>query len=43
MLTAQADLEPEEEMEQQKKLEEKFKPLVEWLKKEANDAVRDGV
>lgn len=29
-------------MEQQKELEEKFKPLIEWLKKENNDAVRDG-
>jgi hypothetical protein len=30
-------------MEQQKELEEKFKPLIEWLKKESNDVVRDGV
>jgi len=29
-------------MEQQKELEEKFKPLIEWLK-ESNDVVRDGV
>lgn len=35
------DLEPEEEIEQQKELEEKFKPLIEWLKNESNDAVRD--
>jgi hypothetical protein len=30
-------------MGQQKELEEEFKPLIEWLKKEANDVVRDGV
>jgi len=41
LLNTQTDLEGEEEG-QQKELEEKFKPLVEWLKKEANDAVRDG-
>ncbi|KAF8165360.1 Hsp90 protein-domain-containing protein [Crassisporium funariophilum] len=37
------DLDPEEEKEQLKTLNEKFKPLLEWLKKEANDAVRDVV
>ncbi|KAF8913882.1 Hsp90 protein-domain-containing protein [Gymnopilus junonius] len=37
------DLDPEEEREQQKEHEEKFKPLIEWLKKEAGDAVRDVV
>ncbi|KAF8974761.1 Hsp90 protein-domain-containing protein [Flammula alnicola] len=37
------DLDPEEEKAQQKELEEKYKPLIEWLKKEAGDAVRDVV
>lgn len=32
----------EEEKQQQKELEEKFKPLTEWLKKEVGDAVRNG-
>lgn len=36
------DLDPEEEKEEQKALEEKFLPLIEWLKKEAKDSVRDG-
>ncbi|KAF9058206.1 heat shock protein Hsp90 [Panaeolus papilionaceus] len=33
----------EEEKQQQKELEEKFKPLTEWLKKEVGDAVRNVV
>ncbi|CAA7259747.1 unnamed protein product [Cyclocybe aegerita] len=37
------DIDPEEEKEQQKTLEENFKPLIEYLKKEAGDAVRDVV
>lgn len=36
------ELDPEEEKEQQKALEEEFKPLVDWLKAEAKDVVRDG-
>jgi heat shock protein beta len=37
------DLDPEEEKAQQKSLEEKFQPLLDWLKVEAKDSVRDGV
>ncbi|KAF9534344.1 Hsp90 protein-domain-containing protein [Crepidotus variabilis] len=37
------DLSPEEEKAQDKELEEKFKPLTEWLKTEAGDAVRNVV
>ncbi|TFK43547.1 Hsp90 protein-domain-containing protein [Crucibulum laeve] len=37
------DLDEEEEKEQQKILNEKFKPLLEWLKVEAKDVVRDVV
>ena len=36
------DLYPEEEQEQQKELAETFQPLLEWLKAEAKDVVRDG-
>lgn len=36
------ELDPEEEKAQQKALTEKFKPLLDWLKSEAKDAVRDG-
>ncbi|KAF5321366.1 hypothetical protein D9619_001109 [Psilocybe cf. subviscida] len=35
------ELDPEEEKAHKKDLEEKYKPLVEWLKKEAGDAVMD--
>lgn len=37
------DLDEEEEKEQQKELTEKFKPLIEYLKKQAHDVVRDVV
>ncbi|PPQ69873.1 hypothetical protein CVT24_003208 [Panaeolus cyanescens] len=37
------ELSPEEEKKQQKELEEKFKPLTDWLKKEVGDAVRNVV
>jgi heat shock protein beta len=36
------DLTPDEEKEQQELLTEKFQPLLDWLKAEAKDAVRDG-
>ena len=36
------DLDPEEEKEQQKELAEKFKPLITWLKAQAQGTVRDG-
>ena len=36
------DLDPEEEKAHKKELEERYKPLVDWLKKEAGDAVMDG-
>lgn len=38
-----AELDPEEEKEEQKALAEKFKPLIDWLKVEAKDIVRDGI
>ncbi|PCH41165.1 heat shock protein Hsp90 [Wolfiporia cocos MD-104 SS10] len=37
------DMSPEEEKEEQKALTEEFKPLLDWLKKEAKDVVRDVV
>ncbi|KAG5646569.1 hypothetical protein DXG03_002872 [Asterophora parasitica] len=37
------DQDPEDEKKEQKELAEKFKPLLEWLKTEAKDSVRDGV
>ncbi|GLB33793.1 putative hsp90 protein [Lyophyllum shimeji] len=37
------DQDPEEEKEEQKRMAEKFKPLIDWLKVEAKDAVRDVV
>jgi heat shock protein beta len=37
------DLDPEDEKEERREREEKFKPLIEWLKKEAGTAVRDVV
>ncbi|KAH9482631.1 Endoplasmin [Psilocybe cubensis] len=37
------DLDPEEEKERMKQLEEDFKPLVDYLKKEIGDTVRDVV
>lgn len=37
-----ADADPEEEKEIQKALTEQYKPLLDWLKKEAQDVVRDG-
>ena len=37
------DLDPEEEKVREKALEEKFKPLMEWLKKEAGDLVMRGM
>lgn len=36
------DEEEEDAKEAQKKLKEKFKPLIEWLKEETKDVVRDG-
>jgi hypothetical protein len=36
------DLDPEEDKDEQKDLAEKFKPLLDWLKVEAKDIVRDG-
>jgi heat shock protein 90kDa beta len=36
------DSDPEEEKEEQKALEVKFQPLIEWLKYEAKDSVLDG-
>jgi len=37
------DMSPEEEKEEQKALTEQFKPLLDWLKEEAKDVVRDVV
>lgn len=37
------DLDPEEEKAEQKALTEKFQPLIDYLKKEAKDTVRDGM
>ena len=37
-----ADEEEEDSKEAQKKLEEKFKPLLEWLTEETKDVVRSG-
>lgn len=37
------DMDPEEEKDQQKALAEEFKPLLDWLKVEAKDIVRDGM
>lgn len=37
-----ADSDPEYEKEQQEILKERFKPLLDYLKKEAQDLVRDG-
>lgn len=36
------ELDPEEEREHQKELEEEYKPLVEYLKKQIGETVRDG-
>lgn len=36
------DLDPEEEKAQKLELEERYKPLVAWLKKEAGNTVMDG-
>lgn len=33
---------PEEEKEEQKKLTEEYQPLLNWLKEQAGDVVRDG-
>jgi pyruvate/2-oxoacid:ferredoxin oxidoreductase beta subunit len=41
-LTFVIDGEEEDSKEAQKKLEEKFTPLLEWLKEETKDVVRDG-
>jgi heat shock protein beta len=41
-LTFATDGEEEDSKEAQKKLEEKFKPLLEWLKEETKDVVRNG-
>lgn len=41
-LTSVTDGEEEDSKEAQKKLEEKFAPLLEWLKEETKDVVRDG-
>lgn len=37
-----ADTDPEEEKAEQKALAEQYKPLLDWLKNEAKDIVRDG-
>jgi hypothetical protein len=36
------DMDPEDDKLQQKEMEAKFKPLIEWLKQEAGDSVRNG-
>jgi heat shock protein beta len=36
------DQDPEEEKEEQKRLTVEYKPLIEWMKKEAKDVVMDG-
>lgn len=36
------DLDPKEEKAKQKELTEQFKPLLTWLKEQAQDVVRDG-
>lgn len=36
------DLDEDEEKEQLKELQEKFQPLLDYLKKEAQEVVRDG-
>lgn len=36
------EMSPEEEKEEQKTLTEQFKPLLDWLKEEAKDVIRDG-
>jgi hypothetical protein len=41
-LTLITDNEGEDSKEAQKRLGEKFKPLIEWLKEETKDVVRDG-
>jgi len=38
-----SDLDPEEDKEQQKVLAQEFKTLLDWLKVEAKDIVRDGI
>ena len=35
-------LDPEREMDEKKELEEKFQPLLDWLKGHTGDVVRDG-
>jgi hypothetical protein len=42
MTIVHQELDPKEEQEREKELAEKFKPLLEWLKGEAKDVVRDG-
>ncbi|THH32719.1 hypothetical protein EUX98_g1478 [Antrodiella citrinella] len=37
------ELDPKEEKEQQKQLTEEYKPLMDWLRKESNEIVRDVV
>lgn len=41
--TSTLDQDPEEEKAEQKELTEKFKPLLEYLKKQADKVVRDGM
>jgi heat shock protein 90kDa beta len=36
------DLDPEEEKERQNELTEQYKPLIDWLKAEASNVVRNG-
>ena len=36
------DLDPEEEKDRQAEDKEKFRPLLSWLKEQAQDVVRDG-
>ena len=36
------DQDPEEEKAERKRLTEEYKPLLEWMKKEANGIVQDG-
>lgn len=42
-MSSRKELDPEEEKERQKEFEEEYKPLVEYLKKQVGDTVRDGM
>lgn len=41
-MTFVTDSEEDDSKEAQKKLGEKFKPLIQWLREETKDVVRDG-